>query len=541
MDEQYVIDLYRQVLGREPDAAGLAHNLGLLQSGAVSASDLAGAFAGSQEAQSSPTANPSAAPSYSSEPSYSSSAPTVSDAQAKAQVAQLYQNILGRSPDAGAKDWENLLLAGYDISEVARQIGTSQEAQSKAVANISPELRANDPNNFAGSVTQLYASALGRTPDAATLEANINLLNRDPDAFSWIANSVTSSPEARAYADKSGVDLNKAYENVVGNFAHFTPTPKQGGLAGFANQYGYLAPFLLAGGAVAAPLLAGAGAAGGAAGAAGAGAAAAGGATAASTMPAWLAAAGKGAAIGAGMGGGSAALTGGNIGQGIIRGGITGAVGGGVGSAIGGGLLGNVAGGALAGGAGSALQGGNVVQGAGMGALGGAISSGISNLLPTSDPTLLSTDLANLAKTYPGMAESDLMQIAKINYGLDDFLATDISRLASQGLSAGQIDQILGYSYTPTELAGTDIKSMTGQSTGANNLLDSLGSVLRTPLGQLGAAGGLSLLGGGSAQQQPIPQMAGGGGTYAPRGQVDYRPIIDLLAPRQISRTSLLG
>jgi hypothetical protein len=45
MDEQYVIDLYRQILGREPDPAGLAYNLGLLESGAISASDLAGAFA----------------------------------------------------------------------------------------------------------------------------------------------------------------------------------------------------------------------------------------------------------------------------------------------------------------------------------------------------------------------------------------------------------------------------------------------------------------------------------------------------------------
>jgi hypothetical protein len=78
--------------------------------------------------------------------------------------------------------------------------------------------------------------------------------------------------------------------------------------------------------------------------------------------------------------------------------------------------------------------------------------------------------------------------------------------------------------------------------TGMNltDALSSLGNILKTPLGQLGAMGGLSLLGGG-AQQQPVPQMAGGGGTYAPRGQVDYRPIIDLLAPRQISRTSLLG
>jgi hypothetical protein len=77
--------------------------------------------------------------------------------------------------------------------------------------------------------------------------------------------------------------------------------------------------------------------------------------------------------------------------------------------------------------------------------------------------------------------------------------------------------------------------------TGISNALSSLSNVLRTPLGQLGAMGGLSLLGGGAQQQQPIPQMAGGGGTFAPRGQVDYRPIIDLLAPRQISRTSLLG
>lgn len=75
---------------------------------------------------------------------------------------------------------------------------------------------------------------------------------------------------------------------------------------------------------------------------------------------------------------------------------------------------------------------------------------------------------------------------------------------------------------------------------GGSNLLSSLGSILKTPLGQLGAMGGLSLLSGGS-KQQPVPQMAGGGGTYAPKGMVDYTPILTLLAPRQISRNSLLG
>lgn len=33
-----------------------------------------------------------------------------------------------------------------------------------------------------------------------------------------------------------------------------------------------------------------------------------------------------------------------------------------------------------------------------------------------------------------------------------------------------------------------------------------------------------------------VPPMTSGGQSYAPKGQVDYRPILDLLAPRQISR-----
>jgi hypothetical protein len=149
-----------------------------------------------------------------------------------------------------------------------------------------------------------------------------------------------------------------------------------GGAMGMTAQDYITVAAILAGGAGAAyfaPMAAAGAGAGAAAGALGAEAAA-------SSIPAWMAAAGKGAAIGATMGGGSAALTGGNIGQGIIRGGITGAVGGGAGSAMGGGLMGNMAGGALAGGTGAAIRGGNVLEGAGMGAAGGALSSGISNL-----------------------------------------------------------------------------------------------------------------------------------------------------------------
>jgi hypothetical protein len=484
MDEQYVIDLYRQVLGREPDPAGLAHNLGLLQSGAISASDLAGAFAGSQEAQSSPTASPSAAPSY------SSSEPSISDAQAKSQVAQLYQNILGRSPDAGAKGWENLLLAGADITEVARQIGTSQEAKNKAIANISPELRANDPNNFAGSVTQLYASALGRTPDATTLEANINLLNRDPDAFAWIANSVTTSPEARAYAEKSGVDLNKAYENVVSNYEHFTPTPKQGGLAGFANQYGYLAPLLLAGGAVAAPYLAGAGAAGatgaGAAGAAGAG-----------SLEAYMLAAG------------------------LNPGTFTGAS-----FALPGAL-------SVAPEIASALNTANAT----LPAIPGTVPYTPSAFGTLTPPLTGSGAVAGgMSTAIPGVGLTGALP-ANVLVGNGTLGTTMGATYMAAGPGQFAVDA-MGNAIPASSIGIGGYAPPTGLP--IDGLLSSLGNVLKTPLGQLGLMGGLSAISGGAAQQ-PVPQMAGGGGTYAPRGQVDYRPIIDLLAPRQISRTSLLG
>jgi hypothetical protein len=165
----------------------------------------------------------------------------------KAQIDQLYQGILGRSPDADAEGWEKLLNVGYGIDEVARQIGATQEAKNKAISEIPEELRANDPKNFAGSITQLYASALGRTPDAAALEANINLLNSDPDAFGMLANSVINSPEAKAYAEKSGIDLDSAYANVVGNYEHFTPTvQKLSGFHGLLQKAGPYMPYAAA-------------------------------------------------------------------------------------------------------------------------------------------------------------------------------------------------------------------------------------------------------------------------------------------------------
>lgn len=121
--------------------------------------------------------------------------------------------------------------------------------------------------------------------------------------------------------------------------------------------------------------------------------------------------------------------------------------------------------------------------------------------------------------------------------------------LGYTGLEAGQMGPTygeLGYTGLNLEesIAAADAAAAAAGTTGIDSLLSSLGSVLKTPLGQLGVRGGLGMLaGGGGAAQQVLPQVAGGSSTYAPKGQVDYTPILNLLAPKQIARStnSLLG
>jgi hypothetical protein len=505
MDENQLAQLYQQYLGRAPDPSGIA-----TWSGQDPSTVIAGIL-GSQEYQSRSGGGGGGEPI--ALPVGGETIMPVGDAQSNLEkVDQLYRSILGRSAkdDPASQGWVTLLESGASLENIASAIGSSQEAQNKALSGVSEEIKTNDPNNFAGKVTELYASALGRTPEPKALEEYVNILNRNPDEFGWLTTHVTSSPEAQKYAEKTGVDLNLVRENAVSGYGKWTPaasSPTPGGLGGLFMKYGPYLPFVAAAAASAPGLLAAEGAAaGGAAGTAAGGAAAGGAAGTAATgtglsglyssLPAWGQAALKGAAIGGGVGGGVAGLTGGNVGQSILRGALIG------------------------------------------GATGG-ITQGLSGISAPTEPSLFSSDLAELAKTYPGLSEQQLIDIANINYGVDTFTAADAARLASNGYSPATIDQVLGYSYNPSELSGTGITSMTSAGT---SLFDTAGKILSSPLGRLGVMGGLSLLGGGGQQQAPIPQMAGGGGgTYAPKGMVDYTPILNLLAPRQIGRNSLLG
>jgi hypothetical protein len=510
MDENQLAQLYQQFLGRAPDPSGIA-----TWSGQDPSTVIAGIL-GSQEYQSRSGGGGEPTPIAIGDRNITF---PVEQSDAQSKVDQLYKSILGRSAkdDPGSQGWVALLEAGDSLENIASAIGSSQEAQNKALSGVSEEIKRNDPNNFAGKITELYASALGRTPEPKALEEYVNILNRNPDEFGWVSTHVTSSPEAQNYAQKTGTDLNLVKNNAVANYGLWTPaasSPTPGGFGGFMMKYGPYLPFAAAAAAAAPALLAaeGAAAAGTAAGTTAAGTAAGGaaGGTAAtglsslySSMPLWAQAAAKGAAIGGATGGGVAGLTGGNVGQGILRGALIG------------------------------------------GATGG-ITQGLSGLSSGTDPSLLG------AEAFSGYTETGLPTIAGEGFvfpGDEVVTAAEAAQRAAQfpNLYPGGVLPPEGYStiYTPAgDAAYAPTADLEAYAAAAPGFFDTASKILSSPLGQLGVRGGLGLLGsslGGGSKQQAMPQMAGGGGTYAPRGQVDYTPILNLLAPKQISRNSLLG
>lgn len=136
---QTIIGYYQNILGRTPDASEVAVWNSRLQSGDATLSGLANTFATSPEAQ-----------------AYSQ------------PVAELYQSLLGRSPDqAGLQHWtaqyKAAVTGGTDshtaLASIAQQFFQSPETQALYGSNGST---AADVTQSA--VTKLYENALGREP-----------------------------------------------------------------------------------------------------------------------------------------------------------------------------------------------------------------------------------------------------------------------------------------------------------------------------------------------------------------------------------------
>ena len=178
----FVTLLYQNVLGRAPDAGGLAHWTGLLDNNTATRAQVVLGLSESQEFIAD-TAGPSLAYSWVSLKS------SWAD-----NVFRLYQATLDRAPDAGGlAGWAGQLASGESLQDVASGFVNSAEFQSTygSLDNT-------------GFVTLLYQNVLGRAPDAGGLAHWTGLLDNDTATRAQV---VLGFSESQEFIDASQASL----------------------------------------------------------------------------------------------------------------------------------------------------------------------------------------------------------------------------------------------------------------------------------------------------------------------------------------------
>ena len=139
--------LYQAGLGRVPDQDGLNYWLGTLQQGAPLTA-LADSFLASNEF----------------------TARFGADLSHSTFVTQIYQNVLGRAPDAGGLQYwtSSLDTGGRTMAQTLASISESAENINATAPSVTAGLWV--ANETAGSVARLFDSAFGRKPDASGLQ-----------------------------------------------------------------------------------------------------------------------------------------------------------------------------------------------------------------------------------------------------------------------------------------------------------------------------------------------------------------------------------
>ncbi|MCO8164196.1 DUF3616 domain-containing protein [Pseudomonas sp. 21LCFQ010] len=172
--QESITAYYKNILGREPDAAGLAYWTAQVESGGKKLADLVTSFTTSTE-----------------------SVTTVQP------IIALYQAAFGRTPDsAGLQFWTQQVRGGASLNDI-----TQSFAQSTEFASVS-----------AGSATQLVASlyqnTLGRAPDAAGLAYWSAQLSNGGSVSNLLTSFTTSAEGQSVTSEKAQVVL--AYQGVIG-------------------------------------------------------------------------------------------------------------------------------------------------------------------------------------------------------------------------------------------------------------------------------------------------------------------------------------
>ena len=209
--DDYVMKLYKDVLTRPVDASTEAIFSAGLNAGTLSCPQIAGFVVGSAEyhgievgAAYKTVLGRAADPSSSAWVTFLNSGGT--DVQLKAQlygtgefyaahgstptgfVNALYQSILGRAADSSASNWVNLVTMGVPRAAVAGTFLVTAEAESI-------------------TLTAFFKTFLGRAPQSAELQLDINALARGT-SYEQLLSGLVSSPE---YQKLAGGDLNQAY------------------------------------------------------------------------------------------------------------------------------------------------------------------------------------------------------------------------------------------------------------------------------------------------------------------------------------------
>ena len=205
-----VLRLYQAALGRAPDQAGLHQWIGNLQAGAP-LSSLAAGFVGSAEF----TAR------------YGAGLSTTGF------VTALYQNALGRAPDAaGLASWTSQINSGQ-ITQAQALVGFSESAENRADTAGQVAAGIWDVSEAGAEVARLYDTVFGRLPDVGGFSGWVAALNGG-ESLQALANTfVTSAEFTNTYGALDNADFVSAlYQNTL---------HRVGDVAGVANWTGALA------------------------------------------------------------------------------------------------------------------------------------------------------------------------------------------------------------------------------------------------------------------------------------------------------------
>ncbi|WP_267355685.1 MULTISPECIES: DUF4214 domain-containing protein [unclassified Methylobacterium] len=184
--------LYYGLLDRAPDAGGLQSWTNAITSGGMSLHDVAQAMLSSAE--------------------YASDTGAVTDST---YVQDLYQQVLDRAAEAsGLQAWTSALASGADRSSVAQAFVDSSEYQGHYAGQSN-----------AAYVEGLYEHVLGRTGDAAGLQAWSSALDSNATTRVDVANSIVHAAEFQSHLSQlaggqsDSAFVESLYENALGRQA----------------------------------------------------------------------------------------------------------------------------------------------------------------------------------------------------------------------------------------------------------------------------------------------------------------------------------